>query len=227
MLLLSTWDMKTGQVSTYSACKLLAPSSLLSGKLYNRVMVLHHNLYHMNQKTCPLKNVDSRLPCMKHIDLVVNFCNYAVLDYTILWLMVKGIHILVPFAYLSVSYIKFEWAENTAVQVCTKSWATNKFAVQPSGFFESYIIWVIFKLIQPDVITRVCFKLFFHSQTFGDTIFSVIFFLQRACLRQDLHLPSIDCKLHILSAAPPGNEYGMITAVSNFKILKFVSPNFY
>ena len=83
--------MKTGQVSTYSACKLLAPSSLLSGKLYNRVMVLHQNLYHMIQKTCPLKNVNSRLPCMKHIDLVVNFCNYAVLDVTILWLMVKVI----------------------------------------------------------------------------------------------------------------------------------------
>ena len=74
----------------------------------------------MNQKSCPLKNVDSRLPCIKHIDLVVNFCNYAVLDNTILCLMVKDAHIIVPFAYLSLSYSKFEWAENAAVQACTK-----------------------------------------------------------------------------------------------------------
>ena len=32
----------------------------------------------------------------------------------------KDVHIVVAFAYLLSSYSKFEWAENTAVQACTK-----------------------------------------------------------------------------------------------------------
>ena len=32
----------------------------------------------------------------------------------------KDVHIVVPFAYLLLSYSKFEWAENTAVQARTK-----------------------------------------------------------------------------------------------------------
>ena len=32
----------------------------------------------------------------------------------------KDVHIVVPFAYLLSSYSKFEWAENAAVQACTK-----------------------------------------------------------------------------------------------------------
>ena len=32
----------------------------------------------------------------------------------------KDVHIVVPFAYLSSSYSKFEWAENAAVQAHTK-----------------------------------------------------------------------------------------------------------
>ena len=43
----------------------------------------------------------------------------------------KDVHIIVPFAYLSSSYSKFEWAENVSVQARTKIWAVNKFAVRP------------------------------------------------------------------------------------------------
>ena len=44
---------------------------------------------------------------------------------------------VVPFAYLSLSYSKFELAENVAVQARTKKLSGKKFAVRPSGFFES------------------------------------------------------------------------------------------
>ena len=44
---------------------------------------------------------------------------------------------IVPFAYLLSSYSKFEWAERGSTGSHKKSWAVNKFAVQPSGFFES------------------------------------------------------------------------------------------
>ena len=38
----------------------------------------------------------------------------------------KDVHIVVPFAYLLSSFRKFEWAENAAVQACTKKWQTDK-----------------------------------------------------------------------------------------------------
>ena len=34
-------------------------------------------------------------------------------------------------------YSKFEWAENAAVQAGSLAQEVNKFALQPSGFFES------------------------------------------------------------------------------------------
>ena len=34
--------------------------------------------------------------------------------------LLKDVHIVVPFAYLLLSYSKFEWAENAAVQARTK-----------------------------------------------------------------------------------------------------------
>ena len=38
----------------------------------------------------------------------------------------KDVHIVVPFAYLSSSYSKFEWAENAAVQAHTKKFSGKK-----------------------------------------------------------------------------------------------------
>ena len=52
--------------------------------------------------------------------------------------------IVVPFAYLLSSYSKFEQAENAVVQARTKK-LSGKQNKRPSGFFESKIIWVIFK----------------------------------------------------------------------------------
>ena len=41
----------------------------------------------------------------------------------------KGVHILVPFAYLLSSYSKFEWAENAVVQARTKKLSGKQICV--------------------------------------------------------------------------------------------------
>ena len=57
----------------------------------------------------------------------VNGCNGAILFYKFVFKfnehiydIFKDVHIVVPFAYLLLSYSKFEWAENAAVQARTK-----------------------------------------------------------------------------------------------------------
>ena len=46
----------------------------------------------------------------------------------------KDVHIVVPFAYLSSSYSKFEWAENTAVQTRTKKLCGKQICCTTKGF---------------------------------------------------------------------------------------------
>ena len=47
---------------------------------------------------------------------------YSLFDQDVSWKLNlnKDVHIIVPFAYLSSSYSKFEWAENAAVQARLK-----------------------------------------------------------------------------------------------------------
>ena len=49
---------------------------------------------------------------------IINFLKRF--KFTKLTWIFKDVHIVVPFAYLLLSYSKFEWAENAAVQACKK-----------------------------------------------------------------------------------------------------------
>ena len=46
----------------------------------------------------------------------------------------KDVHIVVPFAYLSSSYSKFEWAENAAVQARTKKLSGKQICCRTKWF---------------------------------------------------------------------------------------------
>ena len=47
----------------------------------------------------------------------------------------KDVHIVVPFEYLSLSYSKFEWAENASVQARTKKLSGKQICCMTKWFF--------------------------------------------------------------------------------------------
>ena len=47
----------------------------------------------------------------------------------------KDLHIIVPFAFLLLSFSKFEWAENVAVQACTKKLSGKQICCITKRFF--------------------------------------------------------------------------------------------